>query len=78
MSTSKGDENESGHANKSASCEEPKLNNTTQNGDAMDEDKEIRTNPEEPVVWIRCDVYDTGIGIPGTLLSNLFFSCFLT
>lgn len=72
VSTSKGDKNESGHANKSASCEEPKLNNTTQNGDAMDEDREILTNPEEPVVWIRCDVYDTGIGIPEHAKPTLF------
>lgn len=72
MSTSKGDRNESEHANKSASCEEPNLNNTAQNGDAKDEDKEIRTTPEEPVVWIRCDVYGSGIGIPEHAIPALF------
>ncbi|KAH6831219.1 histidine kinase 5 [Perilla frutescens var. hirtella] len=73
---SNGDQNESGHDNKSASCEEAKLNDTScgpvQNGDPMDEDKEIRTNPEEQVVWIRCDVYDTGIGIPEHAIPTLF------
>lgn len=42
----------------SASCEEAKHNDTScgpvQNRDPMG----------EPVVWIRCDVYNTGIGIP--------------
>lgn len=33
----------------------------------MGEDGESRDSlPEERIVWIRCDVYDTGIGIPGT------------
>ncbi|KAL8499444.1 hypothetical protein ACS0TY_022420 [Phlomoides rotata] len=27
---------------------------------------------EEPVVWIRCDVYDTGIGIPDKAIPTLF------
>lgn len=51
------------------------LNNTPrdQNGDQMDEDKEGRTKAEERVVWIRCDVYDTGIGIPGTFLTTFAF-----
>ncbi|XP_057766788.1 histidine kinase 5-like [Salvia miltiorrhiza] len=67
--------NTNGHANdNSASCEEPELNNTPcdQDGDQMDEDKESRTKPEERVVWIRCDVYDTGIGIPEHAMSTLF------
>ena len=32
--------------------------------DSKQEDKE-NSHPLETTVWIRCDVYDTGIGIPG-------------
>ncbi|XP_073131905.1 histidine kinase 5 [Henckelia pumila] len=38
----------------------------------MEEDEEIHPNTEEQVVWIRCDVYDTGIGIPENAISTLF------
>ncbi|KAL3844313.1 hypothetical protein ACJIZ3_001716 [Penstemon smallii] len=38
----------------------------------MEEDKESQSKPEEPVVWIRCDVYDTGIGIPENAMPTLF------
>lgn len=31
-------------------------------------DIEEQTNSTETTVWIRCDVYDTGIGIPGNLV----------
>ncbi|CAA3018281.1 histidine kinase 5 [Olea europaea subsp. europaea] len=33
---------------------------------------ESHSNCEETIVWIRCDVYDTGIGIPENAISNLF------
>ncbi|KAL0312209.1 UNVERIFIED_CONTAM: Histidine kinase [Sesamum radiatum] len=39
---------------------------------AMEEDKVSRPDAEEPVVWIRCDVYDTGIGIPEHAMPTLF------
>ncbi|KAL1557412.1 histidine kinase 5-like [Salvia divinorum] len=66
--------NGNGHGDNSPSCEESELNNTScdQNGDQMDQDKESRTKAEERVVWIRCDVYDTGIGIPEHAMSTLF------
>lgn len=32
---------------------------------SMNGDTEERTHSTETTVWIRCDVYDTGIGIPG-------------
>ncbi|KAK4435711.1 Histidine kinase [Sesamum alatum] len=38
----------------------------------MEEDKVNHPDAEEPVVWIRCDVYDTGIGIPEHAIPNLF------
>ncbi|KAG6433200.1 hypothetical protein SASPL_104808 [Salvia splendens] len=66
--------NGNGHAINSTSNEESELKNTScdQNGGQMDQDKEGRTKAEERVVWIRCDVYDTGIGIPEHAMSNLF------
>lgn len=36
---------------------------------SMDEDTEEQREVPEKTVWIRCDVYDTGIGIPGMYLS---------
>jgi len=33
---------------------------------SMNGDTEEQTHSTETTVWIRCDVYDTGIGIPGT------------
>ena len=71
QSTLSANTNDNGHADNSPSYEEPELNNMScdQNGDQMDQDKESRTKAEERV---RCDVYDTGIGIPGT-----FSVCFL-
>ncbi|XP_077216636.1 histidine kinase 5-like isoform X2 [Tasmannia lanceolata] len=38
----------------------------------MDEDLENHHNSHEQVVWLRCDVYDTGIGIPEKALPTLF------
>lgn len=46
------------------------LNDPQRDGTPMEEDK---TDPHEQVVWIRCDVHDTGIGIPG-ICSNSRFS----
>ncbi|KAK4401095.1 Histidine kinase [Sesamum angolense] len=68
MSQIKADQNGSGHADACGTCENYKLNDMAQiqNGAPMDEDKETHPTPEERVVWIRCDVYDTGIGIPDT------------
>ncbi|KAK4482074.1 hypothetical protein RD792_011572 [Penstemon davidsonii] len=45
---------------------------TCENEAPMEEDKESQSNTEEPVVWIRCDVYDTGIGIPENAIPTLF------
>ncbi|XP_058067878.1 histidine kinase 5-like isoform X2 [Magnolia sinica] len=39
---------------------------------SMDEYKEKHHHPHETVVWLRCDVYDTGIGIPEKALPTLF------
>lgn len=33
--------------------------------DSVDGDNEKQSHSPEMTVWIRCDVYDTGIGIPG-------------
>ncbi|CAK9174734.1 unnamed protein product [Ilex paraguariensis] len=41
-------------------------------GDLEDGDKENHYQPRETSVWIRCDVYDTGIGIPDHALPTLF------
>lgn len=38
------------------------------NGNSVDEDSE----EQETTVWICCDVYDTGIGIPGTFMLQVF------
>ncbi|KAJ9167612.1 hypothetical protein P3X46_019229 [Hevea brasiliensis] len=40
-------------------------------GNAADGDKQEEPQLPETVVWLRCDVYDTGIGIPGAYLSCL-------
>ncbi|KAL0407884.1 UNVERIFIED_CONTAM: Histidine kinase [Sesamum radiatum] len=74
MSQNKADQNGSGHADACGTCENYKLNDMAhiQNGAPMDEDKETHPSPEERVVWIRCDVYDTGIGIPENAIPTLF------
>ncbi|XP_051119351.1 histidine kinase 5 [Andrographis paniculata] len=47
--------------------------NGEQNGAAaMDEDETTSHPDKETVVWIRCDVYDTGIGIPENAMPTLF------
>ncbi|KAL2517529.1 Histidine kinase 5 [Abeliophyllum distichum] len=38
----------------------------------MEEVQESHSNSQETIVWIRCDVYDTGIGIPENAIPNLF------
>ncbi|GMY29105.1 histidine kinase 5 [Fagus crenata] len=40
--------------------------------DSVDGDNEEQTHSPELTVWIRCDVYDTGIGIPENALPSLF------
>ncbi|CAI9775664.1 unnamed protein product [Fraxinus pennsylvanica] len=42
------------------------------NGIPMEEDKESNLNTQETIVWICCDVYDTGIGIPENAIPTLF------
>ncbi|XP_059643242.1 histidine kinase 5 [Cornus florida] len=49
---------------------EPKV--PVENRGSMDEDTEKHSDPHETTVWIRCDVYDTGIGIPENALPTLF------
>lgn len=46
------------------------LNDPERDGIPMEEDRVSLPEPQEPVVWIRCDVYDTGIGIPGICLNS--------
>ncbi|XP_077236763.1 histidine kinase 5-like [Tasmannia lanceolata] len=38
----------------------------------LDEDVKNSNHPRETVVWLHCDVYDTGIGIPDKALPTLF------
>ncbi|XP_058113845.1 histidine kinase 5-like [Magnolia sinica] len=38
----------------------------------MDEDNEKHQHPHDTIVWLCCDVYDTGIGIPEKALPTLF------
>jgi signal transduction histidine kinase len=42
------------------------------NRDTLQEDEEQDPQTHEPRVWIRCDVHDTGIGIPEHALPTLF------
>ncbi|KAJ4833413.1 hypothetical protein Tsubulata_049508 [Turnera subulata] len=44
----------------------------TKNGHAMTGNEEEDSQLKETTVWLRCDVYDTGIGIPETALPTLF------
>ncbi|OVA03671.1 Signal transduction response regulator [Macleaya cordata] len=39
---------------------------------SVDGDMETHRHPHEKTVWIRCDVYDTGIGIPENAIPTLF------
>ncbi|WJX16156.1 Histidine kinase 5 [Trifolium repens] len=39
---------------------------------SINDDTEDETRSTETTVWIRCDVYDTGIGIPEKAIPNLF------
>ncbi|PIN03070.1 Sensory transduction histidine kinase [Handroanthus impetiginosus] len=47
-------------------------NGPVRNKAPIEEDKMTHSSTEEPVVWIRCDVYDTGIGIPEHAIPTLF------
>jgi len=49
-------------------CQDPeKCNASAENASMADEDAEKKGQPHETRVWLRCDVYDTGIGIPGSI-----------
>ncbi|CAI0438642.1 unnamed protein product [Linum tenue] len=47
-----------------------KNENTRDRGGEEEEEEECHV--QETTVWLRCDVYDTGIGIPENALPNLF------
>ncbi|CAI9277619.1 unnamed protein product [Lactuca saligna] len=53
---------------------EPKKINTDDSSISAKDNRHEENDPQshETVVWIRCDVKDTGIGIPETALPNLF------
>ncbi|KAL2472325.1 Histidine kinase 5 [Abeliophyllum distichum] len=57
-------------------CGSDKLKNEpsglVRNGTTMEEDKESLLNTQETIVWICCDVYDSGIGIPENAIPTLF------
>ncbi|KAK6129788.1 hypothetical protein DH2020_036462 [Rehmannia glutinosa] len=65
MSESQDDQN---GRDENSTCENHKLSNGAQ----VEEEKETNRKTEEQVVWIRCDVYDTGIGIPENAIPTLF------
>ncbi|CAL5345391.1 unnamed protein product [Camellia sinensis] len=50
--------------------DEPKT--PVRNGASIDGGEENHLQPNETIVWICCDVYDTGIGIPENALPTLF------
>ncbi|GMQ02678.1 hypothetical protein CsSME_00048790 [Camellia sinensis var. sinensis] len=50
--------------------DEPKT--LVRNGASIDGGEENHLQPDETIVWICCDVYDTGIGIPENALPTLF------
>lgn len=49
--------------------ENEEITSTKMSGLMMNENTEVHHTPYNEMVWLRCDVYDTGIGIPGTLQS---------
>lgn len=51
--------------NGSDECRSPVKSECSRNGDTQEQHHSTKTT-----VWIRCDVYDTGIGIPGILLKS--------
>ncbi|KAK6137146.1 hypothetical protein DH2020_029110 [Rehmannia glutinosa] len=65
-----------GRIDEEGACDNNESNNVpngpVRNGAPMEEDKVSHPNTEESVVWIRCDVYDTGIGIPEHAIPTLF------
>lgn len=42
-----------------------RCNTSAENSFMEDKGVEKKCQPHETRVWLRCDVYDTGIGIPG-------------
>lgn len=52
--------------------DEPRTPNKTEAPRTEDMEEQSHS-PEETTVWIRCDVYDTGIGIPGMLYAVIVF-----
>ncbi|KAK1370012.1 Sortase system response regulator [Heracleum sosnowskyi] len=78
LSTSKSRSNQKDYNGKShgeVPCQNHGHNDETgnplQNGASTNGDRE-EYPPHETTVWIRCDVYDTGIGIPEKALPTLF------
>ena len=73
------------HGHSNGSCPDQSLDDEprTPNKIEASRTEDMEDQSHEATVWIRCDVYDTGIGIPG-LLSFIFlsfpicyyFSCF--
>lgn len=57
------------HSHSNGSCQnhsdEPRTPSKTET--PRTEDTDEQSHSAETTVWIRCDVYDTGIGIPGML-----------
>lgn len=57
------------HGHSNGSCQnhsdEPRTPSKTET--LRTEDTDEQSHSAETTVWIRCDVYDTGIGIPGML-----------
>ncbi|KAK6116963.1 hypothetical protein DH2020_049338 [Rehmannia glutinosa] len=60
MSESQDDQN---GRDENSTCENHKLSNGAQ----VEEEKETNRKTEEQVVWIRCDVYDTGLEYPNAI-----------
>ncbi|KAG9130746.1 hypothetical protein Leryth_012687 [Lithospermum erythrorhizon] len=54
------------HSVKDESC------SATTNGSSALEGTQHHCNEQETTIWLRCDVYDSGIGIPENALSSLF------
>ncbi|XP_010928625.1 probable histidine kinase 1 [Elaeis guineensis] len=55
-----------------STCQEGPDQNTSEKHHLTNEDPEKYNQNYEKIVWLRCDVYDTGIGIPEKALPSLF------